>query len=131
MAGAVLLGLIGCGGGGNGGAGEARLACEKGRPAIDATSSTWGETLDAYVAAQAHSGKAAADDKRWAPLNDAFRTLVGAWTDAVAAGGREARDNAIDPAKQAAALQAGAKWLSAASTAEGIVRSECAAAEHA
>jgi hypothetical protein len=127
---ASLLAFVACRGSGDGGAAEARQACEKGRPAIDATSSTWGETLDAYVDARALSAKAATADDQWASLNYAFATLVAAWTDAVDAGGREARDTALDPSKRDAALAAGSKWLKAAGLAEDLIRSQCTKVQH-
>ncbi|MEY2433941.1 MAG: hypothetical protein QOC92_3666 [Acidimicrobiaceae bacterium] len=128
---ACLLFLLGCGSSSDNGAAEARSACSKGLPAIEATAVTWGQTLDAFKESQTHSARAAEKDKRWAPLNDAFRTLVGAWTAAIDAGGRDATDTSIDPARQAAALQAEAEWVTPATQAESIIRSQCKTAEHA
>ena len=96
-----------------------------GVPAITATSATWGQTLDAYTAARANSTKAAAKDHQWDGLNYAFGTLMAAWTDAVNAGGRDATDTSIDPAKKSAALAAESQWVKAADAAERLVRSEC------
>jgi len=127
--GAFALVLVACGGSSTNVANEVRAACEIGVPAIDATTSTWGQTLDAYTASREHSMKAAAKDSNWKGLDYAFSTLVAAWTDAVRAGGREATDTAIDPSKKAAALQAEGKWVDAADKAENLIRSECASAQ--
>ena len=108
---------------------EVRAACETGVPAIDTTTSTWGQTLDAYRASREHSKKAAAADQQWKGLDYAFSTLIAAWTDAVAAGGREATDTSIDPAKKSDALAAESKWVTAADKAENLIRSECASAQ--
>jgi hypothetical protein len=108
---------------------EVRAACATGVPAIDTTTSSWGQTLDAYKASRVHSMKAVAADAQWKGLDYAFATLVAAWSDAVSAGGREATDTSIDPARKVAALQAEGKWVDAADKAENLIRSECKSAE--
>ena len=114
-----------CGGDSVNAAGEASAACTSAVPAIGATSKTWGETLDLYEQAKGHSQRAAKSDKQWEGLNYAVSTLVQSWTEVVAAGGRDTTDRSIPADKKPAALAAEARWATAATRAEDLIRSEC------
>ena len=127
--GAFALVLVACGGSSTNAMSEVRAACVTGVPAIDTATSTWGQTLDAYKASREHSKKADDADQQWKGLDYAFSTLIAAWTDAVNAGGREATDKTLDPARKSAALEAEGKWVKAADAAENLIRSECASAQ--
>ena len=95
------------------------------QPAIGATSKTWGETLDLYEQAKDHSQRAAKSDKQWEGLNYAVSTLVQSWTEDVAAGGRDTTDRSIPADRKAAVLAVEARWATAATRAEDLIRAQC------
>jgi hypothetical protein len=124
-----------CGGGPNAAA-EAAKACRGAVPILPTqplSDKTFGEEVDIYKRAQVFSAKAAAEDRRWEQLNNAYGTLIAAWSTEVAVVGPGYRSSDYESLtfdQRTRLVNGYDQWASPAEMAEASVRSECAVAQN-
>jgi hypothetical protein len=87
---------------------------------------TYGDTLDAYKSAEQMARRAKAADARWGTLDQAYRTLIEAWTARIAVTGPYLTQPAPDSSSTDASLKAvDIKWSHAERAAVTTINSIC------
>jgi hypothetical protein len=126
----ALVSLAGCSSASADAKNEAKAACAASTPALSGqtTTTTFGQALSDYQAAQKHSAKAAAEDPQWNVLNEAYGTMISAWAAKVAVTGRNVTSEPQDSYAQSLLQPVDAQWDGSAAQAETTIRSECAVA---
>jgi hypothetical protein len=126
----VVMAVAACSGGGASAASLVAQACHGSVPILpgQSTSKTYGETLAGYKRAETFTTRAAAKDARWEKLNEAYGTLIFAWSPVVAITGEGYQRGYALTDAQETQLWNVYRWSGLAAAAGDTVRSECAVA---